>query len=547
MTDATNRYFNPHQTSNIGNLIVFVFDDLYAIVLVGLAVILIFTRVLSSRHTKPSLIGKDGIQTVPAAPYWLPYIGHIPNMALETKFMLRLKRRFNQGIFSVVLGGKTCNVIYDPHMVIQILNQKPSIVSHEEVPDTILRNVFGLPKKQMEKYKESEAELTACYKHLLSEPSLGDLVKQTAHRLQRDHLKDFVTGNESVVDQMPWERTSGAHQTTDKFGSPVTQVELFPLVRNFVAFTTIPSIMGSDFLDNFPEFVDLLWSVDNAFLLLATGMPRWVPIPALTKAHIARKQLLHLLYRFHEALEKDADGKDPGPQWGNLHNVGTLVKARRVVYRKYGLSIETRAAIEHSLLWATIANANPLIFWMIEHIYADKALLEMIREEIQPYAQIIQPRNNLAIAEPPRLEKFDLDGLCSKCPLFKSCYVECMRLDTAIWNMRVIKEDIVLQSRDRSTQNQQAWLLRKGELIQVAQDLHSTDPNFYPDPLVFKADRHIRYEGQGTDKTPTVELGLLRPYGMSHVKPNSCVKKAYRSQVGVTRCVKVAPSLSRKS
>lgn len=446
-------------------------------------------------------------------------------MALQTNFLLHLKRRFNQGVFSIVLGGKTCNIIYNPHMAIQLLNQASSNVGHEEVRDMIIQKVFGLPKRQMAKYKKSVEELTACYKHLLSEPGLGDLVKQTAHRLQRDHLKDFVTGNESTVDQMPWERTSGAHQTTDKFGGPVTQADLFPLVRNFVASTIIPSIMGSDFLENFPESVDLIWTVDNAFLLLATGMPRWVPIPALTKAHIARKQLLQFLCRFHEAMEKYANGEDSGSQWGNLHNVGTLVKARMIVYRKYGLSIETRAAIEHSLLWATNANANPLIFWMIEHIYADKSLLEMIREEIQPYAQIMQPQSGLAISEPPRLEKFDLDGLCSKCPLLKSCYVECMRLDTAIWNMRVIKEDIVLQSRDSRAQHQQAWLLRKGELIQAAQDLYCTDPNFFLDPQVFKADRHIKYDGENKDKIPTVELGLLRPYGMSCVNPKSCAPK----------------------
>jgi cytochrome P450 len=68
----------------------------------------------------------------------------------------------------------------------------------------------------------------------------------------------------------------------------------------------------------------------------------------------------------------------------------------------------------------------------------------------------------------------------------------------------------VLQSRSKDS-TQQGWLLKKGEYVQATQELHNTDPSYFEDPLVWKADRHIRYEGD--EKKATVDFGTIRPYG----------------------------------
>lgn len=281
------------------------------------------------------------------------------------------------------------------------------------------------------------------------------------------------------------------------------------MVRSFIAHTANPSLIGTNFLNNFPNFFEDLWTLDRGFLYLATGLPRWVPIPALTRAHIARHKLLAATEAFHDAMEKEANGEDPGPEWQDLDDVGALIKARVPVYRKYGFSIKARAALEHALLWAMNANANPLVFWMINRIYADKALLAMIREEIAPYVRAVQPKQDFPIPQPPHIESFDVEGLCTNCPLLKSCYIECLRLDTASWSLKVVKQDLVLQGRER---NSQGWLLRKGEYAHAAHDLHNTDPNYFDDPMVWKPDRHVKY---GDDEKGTADMGSIRPYGWS--------------------------------
>lgn len=266
--------------------------------------------------------------------------------------------------------------------------------------------------------------------------------------------------------------------------------------------------MGTNFVTNFPTLFEDLWVLDRGFLLLATGLPRWVPIPILTRAHIARQRLLSSLGEFHSAMEKEANGEDPGSDWRDLEDVSPLVKARTLAYRNHGLSIRARAVLDESLVWAMNANANPLIFWMINRIYADKALLAMLREEIAPYVRAVQPKQDFPIPEPPHIEDFDVEGLSVNCPLLKSCYIECLRLDTSIWSLKVVKQDFVLQGRERDSPG---WLLRKGEFAHAAHDLHNTDPNYFEDPSVWKPDRHVKYSDEG--KPVSADMGTIRPYG----------------------------------
>ncbi|TKA80004.1 hypothetical protein B0A55_02087 [Friedmanniomyces simplex] len=501
------RYFNPNANATTGGFHTY-FESPTALLAVGLFVLLLLTRAASSQRVAPTKVNDEGVQRPPAVPSWLPLVGHIPNMAYDADgFVKGLRSRFKTGVFSLNFFGGRHNIVYSPSLATALMNQKQHVANSEEVSRRLLNVIFGFPKTELHKYDESLPEMMACYKHLLSEPSLGDMVTQTARRLQ-SNIVDLVTGNESLVDQTPWEKTSNVNIAMNKSGQPVVEASLLPLIRDYIAHTANPSLIGSDFFANYPDFLDDLWVLDRGFLLLATGLPRWIPHPTLTRAHIARKRMLDKLETFHRAMEKHANGEDAGTDWSSLDDVGSLVKARMAVYRKYDMSIRARAAIEQSLLWAGNANSDTLIFWMVNRIYADQALLEMIREETAPYITAVQPPSDLPIAEPPRLEKFDVDGLCNHCPLLKSSYIECLRLDTAPWSFRVIKEDFVLQGRQKDAEG---WLLRKGDCAHIAHDLHSTDPEYFDDPTVWRADRHIKYEGD--EKRAVADMGSIRPFG----------------------------------
>lgn len=475
--------------------------------LILLILTLLLTRLTSQHNTHSP--NKKGPKTPPKVPYWIPLLGHIPNMALNSEtFIPSLRALYSSsGIFTLNLFGSRHNVMYTPGLATALLNQKNSHADSEEVGWKLMVKIFGFPSREREVYEESLEDLKACYRHVLSEPFLGNMVERTK-QLTRENVGSLVTFLESPVDLMGWEKRADVEVVETQDRGKVVEANLLELIRDFCAHTANPSIMGTDFLNNFPDFFEGIWKLDRGFLLLATGLPRWFPIPALTRAHIARRQNVEKCIAYHEQLEKWSKGQPTDAKWSSLEDVGSLEKARLEVYQKHGWSIRARAATEHALLWAANANSNTLVFWMVNRIYEDRALLEMLREEIAPYVEIVQEKTGLPIQEPPRIDKIDVDGLCNNCPLLKSTYVECLRIDTASWSLKVVKQDFVLQSREKDSQ---PWLLKKGDYAHAAHDLHNTDPKYWEDPMVFKPDRHIKYDEK---KQGTADLGSIRPYGM---------------------------------
>ena len=390
------------------------------------------------------------------------------------------------------------------------MNVKAENADEKELFRGIMGKVFNFPLgSEGAKYDAALVEVNALYKNFMSDPGLSEMTARTA-RAVKQSIASFVTGSKSLVDQMHWEREASVEIKTDAQGEKVVEVDLLDLSRDWCATMANPTIIGSDFVNNFPDYIRDVWKLDQGFLLLATGLPRWIPIPALTKAHIARKHLMDKLVQFEVAMDKWAAGENPGPEWGDLDDVGPVVKGRIEIYRKYGFSMQARAALENALLWAANANSNPTVFWMLERIYPDKALLAMLREEIEPYVRAVQPKQEFPIPDAPLLENLDVDGLCANCPLLKSCYIECLRLDAAPWSLKVAKQDFVLTPREKDAQG---YMLRKGEYVHVAHDLHNTDPNAFENPDVFKADRHIKYDENGKG---SADMGSMRPYGKSY-------------------------------
>ena len=477
-------------------------DNSLVLALVALACLALFTRVRSSRNTNTPTTLKDGAYNVPTLPYWIPLLGHLPNLAFQsTSFMHTLRSKYPGGIFALNLGGTTHNFVHSPHLTTVLMNQSSNNAGAETLHKTMLQRIFGFPANMLEQYDAAFDELVICYKPLLTEPGLGNMVAQTAQRL-KGSISSLVTGSVSLVDQMPWECAAAAEVMETSGRGQLVEASLLPLIRDFSSHMATPSIFGADFLEDFPNAVEDLWTLDRGFLLLAAGLPRWVPIPSLTRAHLAKRKLLAAFEEFHVKLETNVSDE--------RSEVGDVIKARMTVYQKHHWSIAARAATELSLFWGASANSYSLVYWMVHRIYADKALLEMLREETEPFVRVVKPIPELPIAEGLRIDDLNVDGLCGKCPLLKSCYIECLRLDAAPSTTKVVQQDFDLRSREKDTQ---AWSLRKGEYVHASHELHQTDPHYFEDPMAWKADRHVKRGSNG--KQATAEMGSLRPYGES--------------------------------
>ncbi|KAM0721569.1 hypothetical protein Q7P37_002494 [Cladosporium fusiforme] len=474
-----------------------------------LTLTIVATRLLSSQQSDH---GPNGIKRVPAVPYTLPFLGHLPSMFYDAKaFTQRLRAAYHpSGAYSLNFGGTVHNIIFAPGLATALVNAKLENANELNLFRGIMAKVFAYPvAKEGHLYDKASPDINRLYKHFMSDPGLRDMTARTA-QIAKETIASFVTGSQSLVDQMMWERTAEVEIKTDGKGDKVVEIDLMELTRDWCANAANPSIIGSDFGNNFPDYYRDIWTLDKGFLLLATGLPRWIPIPSLTRAHIARRNLLNKILKFEVAMDKWAAGENPGPEWRDLEDVGPVVKGRVHIYREVGMSMNSRASLELALLWAANANSNALVFWMLERIYSDKTLLAMLRKEIEPYVRAVQPKQQFVIPDAPRLEKFDVDGLFANCPLLKSCYIECLRLDAASWSLKIAQQDFVLSSKEQEVHN---YLLQKGEFVHVAHDLHNTDPNAFENPEVFKADRHVRYDEDGKG---SAEMGKMRPFGGGH-------------------------------
>ncbi|KAG9802391.1 cytochrome P450, partial [Aureobasidium melanogenum] len=58
------------------------------------------------------------------------------------------------------------------------------------------------------------------------------------------------------------------------------------------------------------------------------------------------------------------------------------------------------------------------------------------------------------------------------------------------------------------------FFLKKGTYAHIAHSIHHTDPAYFDNPHVWRADRHIKRE-QG-DEEVSVSMGTIRPYGGGH-------------------------------
>jgi cytochrome P450 len=426
-------------------------------------------------------------------------------------FLAGLNRRYSEGIFSLNLLGSVHTFVARPSLVTHLMSLPESIASSEWMQMRLMYTNFGFRKGDSEELARKTYEL---YHALSSTPSLDKMTKTTIKTLNHN-IADWVTFNSQPADQTEWEQVAEADVVEDAQGDNVVEADLRELTRSFVARVATPSVFGTDFCDNFPDFAQYIWILDQHFVLLASGLPAWVPYRPLQLGRAAKRKLLAYLEEYHTELEKVANGEDPDPKWENLDNVSSFMKARLELFRKEGASIRVRAALDLGFLWAMNANSAPLVFWMLYEINRDPVLLEQIRDEIVPYMDVVQPKNDfgLAVWMAPELRHVDIDGLMEKCPLLKASYLETLRLYTGSYAIKWMKEDAVLGKHSNAEGG--GYLLKKGTFAHASHELHQLDPVAYPDPHEWQPSRHIK---ESTDekgnRTLTAEIGTLRPFGM---------------------------------
>ena len=118
-----------------------------------------------------------------------------------------------------------------------------------------------------------------------------------------------------------------------------------------------------------------------------------------------------------------------------------------------------------------------LIFWLLLRICSAPGLVERIRTETSFSAKASQRVQDFGIPEPPLLE-LSVEELSQSCPLLRSCFYECLRLDTSPVSIRSICRDVVItKCRQDLFGNERpaSYQLKAGEMMASPLRVHHRD------------------------------------------------------------------------
>ncbi|KAH9989603.1 putative cytochrome P450 [Xylariaceae sp. FL0662B] len=412
-----------------------------------------------------------------------------------SKLLLRI---FRYGSFFGVSSNH--RVIYNLQGVERLLGQPFHTIDTEPVRWTLTIRVFGGQNQPdlREKMIIGQKELFAVVeKGFVNE-------RNTIETVRKGHVEVKV---QSLVTLSPdsrplklWERNTGHTFVQPETASQpgIAEVSLENLIRDFGAGIAITLLYGSDFLERNSCLLEDFWKFDNdAFPLLMAGVPSWAPMRRMRDGIAARTRLLQALTSLYERIDRYQKGE---PVDGDLSDVGQVALQRSEVYTKHGFSYSQRGDTDLGILWGQNANTQPLIFWLLLHIYSRPSLLASLREEVSPFAPIDTGAN------PPRIVQIEYSSLSRDCPLLKSSYLETLRLVNDASSLRYVGREISVPDGPYTHH------LKPGTFITVAHAINQRFASVYADPEQFVPDRFVETD-QATGKRKA-QYRNLRPWGM---------------------------------
>ena len=258
-------------------------------------------------------------------------------------------------MFTAYVCGKMFSVATDPKTISKILNEHDASLSFESIRWYLLAYVFGANRGHAQTLLAAHEDSHACLKSLEPGTALSLAIHQIVTGIQ-EHAPNLVSFSKSVVDQNAWERpaiptiTPGSRDLRQR--PMAVEINLLTIVRNFIGHITMAALVGSDFMEVHPSFLQNLGKFEIGWRYMALGLPRWFPIRGLAKAHLARRELNYALQSFHRNIDHSvADGKTE-QGWTDLDEVNPLFKSRSAAWRAHNTPSDVKGPADMSLLWA---------------------------------------------------------------------------------------------------------------------------------------------------------------------------------------------------
>ena len=399
-------------------------------------------------------------------------------------------------VFALPILGAKHHIIIAPSLTDQLL-RSPEItnkVSQQPQFFSLMETVFGDHEGRFRTMDQNILwrNVEGALAGLDNEESLNLAMEDLKRSLGADVGRLISLGTDGT--KGIWEKAS-AVTLLDGKGLSAT-ASLYPLLRDFTAKLVFDTLLGPDFLLNYPDALLDLFMLDYKLDLLQTGMP--TSFPALVAAHEARTRLLENLQAHHVVYMEYRVGEDAGLLWQDIHKASRVIGERIEAFAKAGDFDKDKPSTERGMLsamstlymlWQIWAIVVPTTFWMVYHVYSDPPLLSELREEV---AFCIKQGDSL-------YNNIDISPLQANCPLLKAILNEALRSESHSIIYRYIYKNFTMaefkeDARTLGHECPQTYIFKAGEFIRMPLAVHQKDDRYFDNADQFNARRTPAYE-----------------------------------------------------
>jgi len=406
-----------------------------AVAILGTVSMVVWASSSGSSQQQKKLLQEHNAKRIPHVFSMIPYVGSAIDMGKQgvTAFIRKNSQALqNSPLFTATIVGDKCVFLADPQLLTMVFRPKYSrnldnltvqkdfaktvlTMNSQESDQTFDKNLNKVSSKQYHQFLFKGEEL---------ERSITS-VQETFHR---DVMPSLVSN------ETEW-----------------TSHELYRMVATAVFKATMGPVVSQAFSND--ECYELLHNFDKGVIPIYNGFPEFMTRPARD----ARDRLLDLLM-------SDDSWKTASP----------LFQARRA---NLGISNAALSKSNLGLLWASVGNSIPAIFWMVLLLTEHPEAWETCRKQVE---QVVASRKK---ADSNRTV-FTLDEL-DKLTYIESAFWEALRMYQANFTPRTATEDFIFET------GSQNYLIEKGTKIMVWWNVLHSDPGVFEKPEEYRFDRFV--------------------------------------------------------
>lgn len=392
------------------------------VMLLSLSILYVLRRKHTSHIANAKLAPYDpDVILPPHVTSYIPYLGSALEMSRRgiRHFIAKYTHKFRHAhpVFTATIAGDHCLFIGDPDHVTMVYRYSQHLDDYA-LQKQFTRNVLGITDAVDEGviFGDVAKEAHRQYHHyLFSDGELNKTVRE-AQDIFREILPQMIGGG-----------GTGGSSGRDSWH----QQDLYRFVRDCVFKASVAPLISRHLATD--EASKLYEVFDKGVPLMFGEAPSFL----VAKAADARTSLIDIISddRFV------GEGSD-------------LMKARM------GLDFSSNSFVRSALglLFASVGNSIPAVFWCLYHILADPVAYEAVRTEVEGVINSRKMNSGNDDAGPSSFSLEELDHMV----LVKSCFQEALRLYHGAFTTREAREDFVF---DPKKPRQPKYLIEKGTRV----------------------------------------------------------------------------------